>query len=332
MKVQGIYTNKYFKNSLEFAKKNGALFAGTASLVMSTIARPIAIMATPNTDKENKKYACAKSFSSSAVGYFLMLLASVPVAKAIKNINQSPLKYLKKSTVEFFKKENKNLAKSSTYNFATQLFTLGVGFVIAVPKSIMTCALIPPLMSKIFPKRDSDKKDDINNSKIQKKSPSPSFTGSQSVVIEGLSKGIGKIMDTQSLQKLSEKFHNTNFEQHIMSLTDVLITASFMQQTKHNKKIEEARKKPLMYNSAISTGLCLTGGYAVNSLVKKKFDKFVEKFTEANKNSPKLADYIEGLKIAKTTLILGGIYYIVIPIISTFLADRVDRKNTKLFS
>ncbi len=331
MKVQGIYNNKYFKKSLEFAKDNGALFSGSVSFALSTIARPIAIMATPNTDLENKKYACAKSFSSSAVGYLLMLCASLPVSKAIKNINKSPVKYLKNSTIDFFKKDSSGLEKSKTYNFATQLFTLGVGFVIAVPKSVMTCALIPPLMSKLFPEKHSDKQLNARK-KTDKTYTKPSFTGGNSYVTEALSKGIGKIIDTKAVQKMSEKFHNTNFEQHIMSLTDVLITASFMQQTAQSKHIEEKRKKPLMYNAAISTGLCLTGGYAVNGMIKKHFDKFVENFSEVNKNSPKLDKYIEGLRIAKSTLILGGIYYIIIPLISTFLADRIDRKNTKLFS
>ena len=32
-------------------------------------------------------------------------------------------------------------------------------------------------------------------------------------------------------------------------------------------------------------------------------------------------------KPVKPALILGGIYYIAIPIISTFLADKFDRKN-----
>lgn len=329
MKVQGIYNNKFFKRTLEFAADNGALFTATASLALSSVARPIAIMATPNTDKENKKYACAKSLSSSAVGYLLMLCASRPVSKAIKNIDKTPLKYMKNSTVNHFKSNYGALKDSKTYNFAAQLFKLGVGFVIAVPKSILTCAFIPPLMSKLFPHRG---KEDTSSKQSSKSASIPSFKGSKSYVTERLSKGIGRIMDTEALQKTADKFYNTNFEQHIMSLTDVLITASFMQQTKNSKRIEEERKKPLMYNAAIATGLCIAGGYALNGMLKKPFDKFVTKFSEVNKNSPKLNKYIEGLRIAKPTLILGGIYYIIIPVISTFLADRVDRKNTKLFS
>lgn len=326
MKVQAVYNNKLFKKGLEFAAENGALFSGTVSLALSTVARPLAILATPNTDAENKKYACAKSLSSSAVGYLLMLCASMPVAKSIKKIDERPAKYLKARTVKSLKNGADSLLKSKSYNFATQLFKLGIGFLIAVPKSIMTCALIPPFMAKLFPKKEQEKneKRDLQKTKVV------SFTGKSG--IEYLSKGIGRIIDMPSVQKMSNKFHNTNFEQHIMSMTDGLITASFIHQTHKSKRIEENRKKPLMYNAAISTGLCIAGGYALNRALKKPFDKFVDKFCEVNKNSPKLEKYVEGLRIAKPALILGGIYYIVIPLISTFLADRIDRKNTKLFS
>ena len=91
MKVQPIYNSKILKKGLEFAADNGALFTATASLALSTIARPAAILAAPKTDKENKKYACAKSLASSAIGYGLMLAASLPVANAVKKIDEKPI-------------------------------------------------------------------------------------------------------------------------------------------------------------------------------------------------------------------------------------------------
>lgn len=316
MKVQAIYNSKILKRGLEFAADNGSLFVATASLALSTVARPIAIMATPKTDIENKKYACAKSLASSATGYFLMLAASSPVAKAVKNIDKRPYEYLKKSTVENLKSGEKSLKASSRYKFATQLFKLGLGFLIAVPKSIMTCFLIPPFMSLLFNKR-------VNNDKRDKKI---SFTGSRT---RSISKFIGKAMDTLPVQKMSEKFHNTNFEQHIISLTDAAATAAFVTQTANSKKIEQTRKKALMYNAAISTGFCIAGGYAINGAIEKPAEKFIRNFSKANKNSPKLEKYVEGIKVVRPALILGGLYYIVIPLISTFLADRFDGQNSK---
>ena len=300
MKVQSIYTNRIFKKGLEFASNKSAIFVGSVSLALSTIARPIAILSTPNTNKENKKYACIKSFASTAVGYGLMLGASLPVSNALKEIDKNKTKYLKPQTL-------KRLSTPKKYAFATQLFNLGLGFLIAIPKSILTCALIPPFMAKIFPKKENQQKN-------------ISFTGN-------VSKGIGNLMDTNAVQKLTEKFHNTNFEQHIMCLTDVVATGAFITQTAKNKKIEQDRKKALMYNAGISTGLCIAGSYIIDKALKKPTEKFIENFRKANKNSPKLEKYVEGIRVAKPALILGGIYYIIIPVISTFLADRFDKNK-----
>lgn len=300
MKVQSIYTNRIFKKGLEFASNKSAIFVGSVSLALSTIARPIAILSTPNTNKENKKYACIKSFASTAVGYGLMLGASLPVSNALKEIDKNKTKYLKPQTL-------KRLSTPKKYAFATQLFNLGLGFLIAIPKSILTCALIPPFMAKIFPKKENQQKN-------------ISFTGN-------LSKGIGKLIDTNAVQKLTEKFHNTNFEQHIMCLTDVVATGAFITQTAKNKKIEQDRKKALMYNAGISTGLCIAGSYIIDKALKKPTEKFIENFRKANKKSPKLEKYVEGIRVAKPALILGGIYYIIIPVISTFLADRFDKNK-----
>ena len=256
MKVQSIYTNRIFKKGLEFASNKSAIFVGSVSLALSTIARPIAILSTPNTNKENKKYACIKSFASTAVGYGLMLGASLPVSNALNEIDKNKTKYLKPQTL-------KRLSTPKKYAFATQLFNLGLGFLIAIPKSILTCALIPPFMAKIFPKKEKKKKN-------------ISFTGN-------LSKGIGKLIDTNAVQKLTEKFHNTNFEQHIMCLTDVVATGAFITQTAKNKKIEQDRKNALMYNAGISTGLCIAGSYIIDKALKKPTEKFIENFRKANK-------------------------------------------------
>lgn len=309
----GVYNSKLLKKGLKFAADNSALFSASMSLVFQTVARPAAILATPDTDKENKKYAVAKSFASSAAGYLLMVGASLPVANAVKKIDKNPEKFLKPDTIQNLKSANKSLGASSKYKFATQLFKLGLGFMIAVPKSAITCALIPPIM-KFFGKKDSS----------EQKSKDISFRGST----EKLSKGIGKIIDSKLVQKMADKFHDTKFEQHMICMTDALLTSSFVYQTKKNKDIEEDRKKPLIYNSIISTGLSILGGYTISKALDKPTEKFIKNFSEANKNSPDLHKYIEGIRVAKPLLILGSIYYVAIPLVSTFFADRIDNRKS----
>ena len=96
----------------------------------------------------------------------------------------------------------------------------------------------------------------------------------------------------------------------------------------HSKKIEERRKLPVVYNAFISTGLSITSSYAIDRLMEKPTEKFIEKFKEANKNAPKLDKYLEGIKIAKPILIMGCVYYMFIPFISTFLAELADKMHT----
>lgn len=312
---QGIYNSRIVKKGLLLAANQGTLFSTGVSLAMSTLVRPLAILAAPKTDKENKQYACAKSISSSLINFGVILAASTPVAIAMSKIDTNPQKYLKEATIKTLKGAEQHLTHSKKYSFASQLFKLGLGFVIAAPKSILSSNLIPPIMSKLFPNHNLKKSD---NKDI-------SFTGIQPT--EKLAKGIGKIIDTKPLQKIADKFHNSNFELHIMNLTDVMATGTFIATTAKNENIKENRKKPLMYNAAISTGLSIAGGYTLNKLLEKPTEKFIKKFVEVNKDSKNLHKYIEGIHIAKAALLLGGIYYIIIPIISTFISDKIDKKN-----
>lgn len=317
---KGLYNNKYLLNGLRCAAKNGALFQAGVSLAFSAIARPLAIMSTPKTDKENKKIACAKSISSTLCGYFITMIASKPIAKAIEHIDKNPSKYLNKLTMENFSEVGKHLTSSKKYSTATQLFKLGVGLAIALPKSALTCSLIIPVLNFIFPQKTLP---DVQKPK-RAKSKNISFKGFYNQATKNIAKGIGFVLNTKPFQKFATKLENTNYPQHMSSLTDILLTYTFIRQTQKKNSIKENRKQPLIHNAIISTGLCLGGGYAINSMTQKSTQRFVEKFKQVNKNLPDLDRCVEGIKIAKPALILAGIYYVFIPVISTFLADRTS--------
>ena len=344
MKVQSVYNSRILKKCFEFAANNGALFAASATVGFS-MARPLIILATPKTDEQNKRYAGTKSIASTLIGYLLMLAASKPIAKAVKNIDNNPSKYLSSDTIRSLSVNGKNLTSSKKYSFATQLFKLGVGFVLAAPKAALTCALIPPIMLKLFgnSKKFSDNIDLKETNKI-------SFRGLYSNGVKDipykisnnfkhvfgdiglkstdmLAKGIGNIINTKGMQNFINAFNNTRFEQHIISLTDLFSTAAFIQMTQRSKKIEKDRKDALIYNSAISTIISVAGGYIIDSLTKKPTEKFIENFKKANIHSPKLDKYVEGIRVVKPVLILGTLYYIFIPLISTFMADRLSNKS-----
>ena len=314
MKVNGnrdisfksIYTNHAVKKGLELASSNGALFGATATVAFSAL-RPLTIMCTPKTDIENRKIAAAKSITSSLTNFGLMLALSVPLAKSIRNIDSAPNKYLKKETIGKLKESGKELTDSKGYIFATQLFKLGIASVVAIPKAIMTASGMPYIVNMI----SQNKKDKQNN---------VSFKG----ITDKTARKIGKILDKDSMLRFSDKFKDSNFPMHITAITDTIATLSFMYQANKSKKIENERKRTLIYNAGISTILSIAGGYTIDKLLDKPTEKFIEKYKKANKHDKNLAKQIQGIKIAKPFLILGTIYYILIPFISTLLAEKVD--------
>ena len=309
-----VWNNKALKRGLEFAAENGTLFAATTSLVLSGV-RPLAILATPNTDKKNKQVACAKSITSSFNGYLIALFCSKPISKAVKKIDKNPERYLSSETLVNLRDGKNDILKSKPYIFATQLFKLGLGFVIAAPKACLT-ALGTPYLLKTFTKEsiDEEMKLSVNeNINFKRKDKLPS--------------AIGKIIDNKKLQDFVKKYKDTNFPLHIIAATDTLSTAVFIGQTKKSKDLKEKEKRPLIYNSIISTSLSIASTYLIDMLTRKKTDGLIEKYKKANAKDPNLAKQIEGLKIAKPILIAGLIYYILIPIISTFFAERIKYKN-----
>lgn len=316
MKVNPIYTSKILKKGLEFAADNSALFAAGTTLALSTAIRPLSILATPKTDRENKKVACAKSIASSLTGYFLMLAVSKPFSRSIQKINKQPQEYLKKEAIETLKDGMDSLSKSKAYMLATQMFKLGLGMIIAAPKAIITAAGVPLILKMFKPEAPQDP---------IVKSKNPTFTGNRDIV----AKGISKVLNNQKYQNFATKFKDSNFPMHIVALTDLITTGTFVHQTQNSPKVAEDRKKPLIHNAIISTGLSIISSYFVDKMLDKPTEKFIEKFKEINKKSPKLDKYVEGIRIAKPILIMGGIYYTVIPVISTFLADRTAKNNKK---
>lgn len=310
---KSIYTNKAFKRSLEFASDNGALFSAATILALSTVIRPAAIWFTPKTDKENKKIACAKSISSSAVGYGLTYAISKPFSDSIKKIDNNPKEFLSPKTIKFFKNKFNDITQSKSYNFATQMFKLGLGIIIAAPKAVLTSAVLPFIMQNIFQQKKQDK-------------------NSQNIAFKGrndnkLAKNIGKLLDKKRFQIFSEKYKDSNFPIHIVATTDTVTTATFIHQVKKSKKIEEERKKTLICNAGISTGLSIICSYILDAITQKPTEKFIQNFRKANAGLPNVEKQVNGIKIAKPIVLLGIVYYMLIPLLSTFLAERVTQKN-----
>ena len=308
---KSIYTNRVLKKGFEFAASNGALFGASATVAFSAL-RPLSIMCTPKTDKENRKIAAAKSITSSLVNFLLMLGISIPLAKSINKIDSNPQRFLKSKTIEVLKEDGKTLTDSKGYIFATQLFKLGIAGLVAVPKSIITAAGMPYIVNT-FSGDNSDRQN-------------VSFMGSH----DKTAKVVGSILNKKGMLNFTEKFKDSNFPMHINAITDTISTIVFMCQAKKSNKIKENRKNALIYNAGISTGLSIAGGYTLDKILDKPTERFIKKYKEINKSDKNLSKQIQGIKIFKPFIILGTIYYILIPLISTFLAEKADNQTKKV--
>ncbi|MBR1460536.1 hypothetical protein IJ596_02735, partial [bacterium] len=127
---------------MEKVSEHGTSFAAGASLLCSSTIRPLSIYITPDTEKENKQYAMSNSICSGLVKFAMVEAVALPVEKAIKKIDKNPDKYLNSNTL-------KNLSQRS-YKLITQTLKLSTGFITAIPKSMLTIALIPIIMDKLF--------------------------------------------------------------------------------------------------------------------------------------------------------------------------------------
>ncbi len=337
---KGIWNNKVLLKSLETISEHGTSFVAATTFAMSTGIRPIAISLTPNTDKKNKQYAATNSIASGLIKFAMVESIALPIENAIKNIDKNPEKYLQEKTIDNLKDSAKTLSESRSYKFGTQILKQSSSLITAIPKSVLTVALIPILADKLFNKKKEEKEnkttecicnnyDPIFAPIIEnKKTSTPSFKGS---ITNQLSKGISKIINNNSFQNITKKYtkKDADITRNLSMASDLLLTASFIHRTKKDKKIEKERKTPLIANNVISTSISLIGGYSLDKFIKKNTDKFIKKFSEINKNDPKLNKYIEGINIVRPTLIFAGIYYGILPIFSTYFADKTTKLKTE---
>lgn len=315
--TEKFYKSRTLKRGLKFASDNSALFIAGTSLALSTFVRPISILATPKTEKKNKELTCAKSIASALIGYLIMLSVSLPLAKGLKKIDANPTKYLTKRALKDYNGKN-----SKSYMLASQIFKLGLGFVIAAPKAILTSALIVPVSKILFKNKEKNKVTAKADAKTD-----ISFGNA-----EILPKRMGRILSLKPVRNWAKKHENSNFAMNFLALTDTLSTLVFVNKTRKNKHLDSDKKRVLNYNACISTGLCIAGGYALDKALNKPTERFINKFRQINANDIHLEKYVEGIKITKSALILGTVYYAIIPMISVFLADKsiTPKKNRNI--
>ena len=330
-KISQNYTTRILKNKtllkgLEKISDHGTTFTASTSLLMSLTVRPLAIFSTPDTEKENKQYAAANSICSGLIKFGMVEAIALPIETAVKKINQNPKRFLNSKTIHNLSNNTEGLAKSRSYNLITQIIKLSAGFITAIPKSILTIALIPVLMDKMFFRNKKSSGENIQNQQqaASNKQNSINFTGTMS---NKIAKGISKIVNNEKIQNFAKKYEtkDKDIAKHITAGTDILLTSSFAYQTSKSKDIKENRKKALIYNNLIATGITIIGGYGIDNIIKNKTGKFIDKFKQIHATDPKLNKYIEGINILRPAIIFAAVYYGILPIFSTYMAEKIDK-------
>ena len=297
--INNLYKSPVLKHGFKFASENSALFLAGTSLALSAFVRPVVTMHTPNTKKEDRKISTAKSIASALLDFGFMAAVTLPFSKGVSKIDAKPEKYLNQKTIQNLSEGYNNLKDSKAYELSKDLFKLGLGFLCAFPKAIMNNAIIPPIFSKM----DEDKRELTFKGKLEE--------------------SIASIINNKKTQKIVKKFQNTNFKTHLIALKDMASTTAFIALTNKNDELSQRNKKVLSYNSAISTGLCLLGGYSLDKILDKPTQKFSDKFIKLNPELDNPQIYKNGIQIAKKALAFGLIYYAAIPLISTFISSRL---------
>lgn len=161
-----ILNSKSFGKMLEYAEAHPVSCNALFSLVLAGILRPATILALPgkkDEDKENKINAAAHSLASAVIGFISATIVMSPFDAAMKKVSKDPAKYLgigKKAESYLGDLKAKGLSKTAKYKNVETLMKMGPDIVIGIPRSIITIALIPPILKYVFgiEKKPKDKK------------------------------------------------------------------------------------------------------------------------------------------------------------------------------
>lgn len=189
-KKSGIFTKKWFNKFLTYTNDHNVATSALVALGLAGVMRPATILALPGKkDKEDKIYASGHSMASAILGFVASVIVTSPLDGAVKKIFGSN-GYLKdkdgniikdkdgkprifsKKLFELAEKEKALEARANARDEAGKIIDKAAraaykavkrhraaldtlvknipDFIIAIPRSILTIALIPPILKYVF--------------------------------------------------------------------------------------------------------------------------------------------------------------------------------------
>jgi len=146
-----------------------------------------------------------------------------------------------------------------------------------------------------------------------------------------IAKGLGKSLDNKFTIGLLKRLKTKNLFAHLVVFGSTILSGFYIKKTLDNDKLDPQKRKTLAINQAAVWGLSTVMAYTVDNLLNNKYEVFKDKFVAAYKNSKafdadKLEMYTEGLKVAKTAIVMGAVYRFIAPVIVTPLANSIGNK------
>ena len=138
------YKSSLLKKTLKFADDQQLVFGASFALLLTCVMRPASIMLFPSKkNKDDQKYASAHSIASGVIGFAISTAVFTPISSGIKKFTKAPAEFLKDSS-HYLLKDEKALNTAKIY--LDRLPDL----VTAIPKGLLTIALIPPILKHVF--------------------------------------------------------------------------------------------------------------------------------------------------------------------------------------
>lgn len=142
---KSFYSNSKLLKFLHLAEDHKSVFGALFALVLTCSLRPGAIMLLPSNKKniDDNKYASAHSIASGLIGAAISVAVLLPISTAMGKIVKKPSAFLKNPD-SLLRKDKKVLETAKT--FVSMLSDTAT----AIPKGIITVALIPIVLKNVF--------------------------------------------------------------------------------------------------------------------------------------------------------------------------------------
>lgn len=153
-----ILTNPGFSKFLKTAHEHNIATASLIALGLAGVLRPITIMSLPGKkNKEDKIYASGHSIASGVIGFIASTIVTSPLDTAMKMYTDNSKFWKKNSIYKQLQDELKSLKEPAAIKlqaakieaFKTAMKNIPDWF-IAVPRAMLTIALIPPILKYVF--------------------------------------------------------------------------------------------------------------------------------------------------------------------------------------